>query len=99
MHDGVAVDGADHPVRVALLHERAREVHEPAAFGVDRQARVDGAPDRAAQRGVRLELPREVLGKAAADDQRVDVRQAAVGERVEADEPRAGGGRASRSSA
>ena len=91
VHHDVPVDRADHPVAVSLPRQRAREVHEPAALGIHGQARVDRGADPLAQRAVGLELAREELGKAAADDQRIDVRQLRVRERVERDERRAGG--------
>ena len=78
MHHDVARNRADHPVRLPLVRQRAGEVHQPAALGVHGQAGVDRGADPRAQRRVRLEFRGEELGKAAADEQPVDVGQLRV---------------------
>ncbi len=84
MHHHVAGDGADHLRALLLPGYRARQVHQPAAFGIGRQAGGDGALQRAAQRHVGFQLGHEELGEAAADEEAVERRrQGAVGERVE----------------
>ena len=73
VHDAVGGQGADHLAAVALPCHAAGQVHQAATFGIGGQAAVDGAADVLPQGGVGLQSRHLGLGKAAADEQTVDV--------------------------
>ena len=67
MHLHIAGNRADHLVGASLIFDAARQIHQPAAFGIGRHAVLDGLLDLAAQCTVGLQFGGTGLGKTAAD--------------------------------
>ena len=91
VHHDIARDDADHLRAPVVPRETAREIHQPAALGVGRQSVFYRRADVAAQRGVGFECLHVHLGETAAQEQRIDIRQARILKRVERDELGVGG--------
>ena len=90
VHHGIGGDGAHHLVPASAPRDRAREIHQSAAFGVYRQSAANGFPDLAAQGGIGLQTIGVRFRKAAADKKGVGWRQAAVRGGIKKTQPRSG---------
>ncbi len=89
-HDRVGGNDSDHVMARALIGDRARQIHQPAAFGVGRKPGFDRLADFFAQGLIGGEAGGLGFGKTAADEQAVASRQIGVAQGVEEDEPRPG---------
>ena len=74
--------------RAREILERVHEVHVAAAFCVDGHALFRGLLDGSAHCGIFLQLRSEHLGKAAAEEEAVDIRELCVVQRAERHEHR-----------
>ncbi len=89
-HHAIQRQRAHHLGDLAAPRQRTREIHEPAALGVDRSARLDQALDLGAQGAVVVQSLKLRFRKPPADEQTVERRQLLLRKRVDEHELRAG---------
>ena len=83
VHLHVAGNGTDHLIGPSLILDTARQIHQPAAFGIGRHTIFDGLFDLGAQCHIRFQFGGTGLRKAASNIQAIHFRQLCIAQSIE----------------